>query len=141
MNEIYLTSCSKLLKDVRLGLTIQESFYRLLCNTTRIGSTYSSNRALNELERSMTISSSIVNKSYVAIRKILRYQHPYINMEPMFDCDAEGEHTLKALLPYMISIGMTMVLYLRIIDTKSYWLLAIIYHYHYQFALTTQYHY
>ena len=59
-------------------------------------------------------------------------------MEPMFDWDAEGEHSLKAL-PCVISwsnraddgIASTNI------DTRK--LLAIIYHYHYQFALTTHY--
>ena len=42
------------------------------------------------------------NKSNVAIKKILKY-HPNIDMEPLFEWDAEdGEQNLKAL-PYVIS--------------------------------------
>ena len=40
------------------------------------------------------------NKSHVAIKKILKY-HPSIDMEPLFECDADGEQTLKAL-PYVV---------------------------------------
>ena len=36
----------------------------------------------------------------MAIRKILHY-HPNIDMEPMFEWDAEGDQTLKAL-PYVV---------------------------------------
>ena len=42
------------------------------------------------------------NKSYVAIKKILKY-HPNIDMEPLFEWDTEeGERNLKAL-PYVIN--------------------------------------
>ena len=40
------------------------------------------------------------NKSHVAIKKILKY-HPNIDVESLFEWDAEGEQTLKAL-PYVI---------------------------------------
>ena len=40
------------------------------------------------------------NKSHVAIKKILKY-HPNIDMEPLFEWDADGEQSLKAL-PYVI---------------------------------------
>ena len=41
------------------------------------------------------------NKSYVAMRKILKY-HPKIDMEPFFGWDAEDEWTLKGL-PYVLA--------------------------------------
>ena len=47
------------------------------------------------------INISSKNKSHVAIKKILKY-HPNLDMEPLFEWDAEGEQTLKAL-PYVIS--------------------------------------
>ena len=40
------------------------------------------------------------NKMHVAIKKILKH-HPNIDMEPLFEWDAEGEQTLKAL-PYVV---------------------------------------
>ena len=40
------------------------------------------------------------NKSHVAIKKILKC-HPTIDMEPLFEWDADGEQSLKAL-PYVV---------------------------------------
>ena len=40
------------------------------------------------------------NKSHVAIKKILKF-HPNLDMEPLFEWDADQEQTLKAL-PYVI---------------------------------------
>ena len=52
-----------------------------------------------ELESLLDINAE-TNKSHVAIRKILKY-HPDIDMGPMFEWDAEGEQTLKAL-PFVV---------------------------------------
>ena len=89
------------------------TFCRVLCNTSSVNYTYRSNHTLVELRLSDEQQgqhadhlSSIMrlnrgeNKSHVAIRKILKY-HPNIDMEPLFEWDAEGEQTLKAL-PFVI---------------------------------------
>ena len=90
--------------------TVQASFCQILCNTSSIGATYSSNHSLEaicceEAEIDEHLSSllernQLTNKSHVAMQKILHY-HPSIDMEPMFEWDAEGEQTLKAL-PYVV---------------------------------------
>ena len=41
-----------------------------------------------------------MDKSHVAIKKILKY-HPNNDMEPLFEWDADGEQSLKAL-PYVV---------------------------------------
>ena len=88
-------------------------FCTVLCDTSSVNDTYHSNHTLTELVLSdeqrgqhANLLSSIMrlnngrNKSHVAINKILEY-HPAIDMEPLFEWDAEGEQTLKAL-PYVI---------------------------------------
>ena len=92
-------------------------FCRALCNTSSVNDTYRSNHTLTELVLSDEQQgqhadhlSSIMrlnkgrNKSHVAIKKILMY-HPNIDMEPLFewdaDGDADGEQSLKAL-PHVI---------------------------------------
>jgi len=89
--------------------SVQEVFSNVLCNTSSINNTYSSNHTLSDLQLSQVgqeLSSLIDtneddNKSHVAIRKILKF-HPNIDTEPLFEWDAEGEHTLKAL-PYVMN--------------------------------------
>ena len=89
------------------------NFCRVLCNTSSVNDTYHSNHTLDTLPLSdeqkglhaILLSSlrrlnSGENKSHVAIKKILKY-HPNIDMEPLFEWDAEGEQSIKAL-PYAI---------------------------------------
>ena len=89
---------------------VEESFCKVLCNTTTINELYSSNHTLKclglseqktDFLESLLMFNNGTNKSHIAIKKILKY-HPTIDMEPMFDWDAEeGERNLKAL-PYVI---------------------------------------
>ena len=84
--------------------TIHDVFSNILCNASSINETYSSNHTLIGLTiprvgphlASLLSMNSDTNKSHVAIKKILKY-HPNIDMEPLFQWDAEGEQTLKAL--------------------------------------------
>lgn len=89
---------------------MEDAFSRLLCNTSSINQTYSSNHALNSLGLPHRNSNHLnyllkknkdTNKSHVAMRKILKY-HPKIDMKPFFGWDAEGEWTLKGL-PYVLA--------------------------------------
>jgi len=91
--------------------TVEESFCKVLCNTSNIASTYSSNHTLKSLNvspnrngdqlSSLLQMNNNTKKGHVAVKKILEY-HPNIDMEPMFEWDAEeGEQNLKAL-PYVI---------------------------------------
>ena len=88
-------------------------FCRVLCDTSSVNDTYLSNHTLKELVLSdeeqgqhanhlatLLKMNKETNKSHVAIKKILKY-HPNIDMEPLFEWDAEGEQSLKAL-PYAI---------------------------------------
>ena len=84
---------------------IQEVFSNILCNVANINSLYASNHTLRTLTlrarqgqqlRSLLRLNEDTNKSHVAIRKILHH-YPNIDMEPLFQWDAEGEQTLKAL--------------------------------------------
>ena len=88
-------------------------FCTVLCNTSSVNDTYCSNHTLEELVLSdeqqgqhadhlatLLEMNEEKNKSHVAIRKILTY-HPNIDMGPLFEWDAEGEQTLKAL-PFVI---------------------------------------
>jgi len=98
---------------------MQQSFSRLLCNTSSINSLHSSNHTLRHLS-TFTITAdqrwhpgphlSLLlqmntdrNKSHVAIRKILNY-YPDIDMTPLFDLGLEDDDdkNLKAL-PYLIA--------------------------------------
>ena len=83
-------------------------FSNILCNTSNINNTYSSNHTLETLSwnhvgqlESLLALNEGTNKSHVGMRKILQY-HPNIDMEPLFQWDAEGEQTLKAL-PHIIN--------------------------------------
>ena len=87
-----------------------DALSRVLCNTTSINSTYTSNHTLEFLAiRHSNVEIDLLldlnkdtNKSRVAMKKILKY-HPNIDMEPLFHWDAEeGEQNLKAL-PHVIS--------------------------------------
>ena len=92
---------------------IGDIFCGVLCNASSINSTYSSNHVLNDvggyindsLGRNFEFLLNMnmqTNKSHVAIKKILKC-HPNIDMEPLFEWDAEeGEQNLKTL-PHIIS--------------------------------------
>ena len=87
-------------------------FCTVLCNTSSVNDTYRSNHTIMDLLLSdeqqgqhANLSSLLglnngTNKSHVAIKKILKY-HPNIDMGPLFEWDADGEQTLKAL-PFVI---------------------------------------
>ena len=82
------------------------SFSRLVCDTSSINSTYFSNHTLAGLGRHVLLLSELeslldmnknINKSHVAIKKILKY-HPIFDMEPFFQLGTEDdERNLKAL--------------------------------------------
>ena len=82
---------------------------RVLCNKSNINDTYNSNHTLELLElRHSNVEIDLLldlnkdtNKQRVAIKKILKH-HRHIDMEPLFDWEAdEDEQNLKAL-PYAI---------------------------------------
>ena len=87
-------------------------FCRVLCDTSSVNDTYLSNHTLEELVLSdeqhgqhanhlaLLDLNNGTNKSRVAINKILKC-HPNIDLGPLFEWDAEGEQTLKAL-PFVI---------------------------------------
>ena len=94
--------------------SVQDVFSNILCNTTSIRHTYSSNHTLERLSlvdghrRGQQLESLLelnrdANKNHVAIKKILQ-NHSNIDMEPqLFEWGAEeGEQNLKAL-PYAIN--------------------------------------
>jgi len=92
--------------------SMEEAFSQLLCNTSSINDTYSSNHLLEQvrLQRESRISSQLAsllimnfgkNKDLVAIKKILKY-HPKFDMTTLFNLAAEGENNLKAL-PFVVS--------------------------------------
>ena len=87
----------------------------VLCNTFSINDIYFSNHTLKQVDhadeyhtvagvqlvRLLNINKEGANKSHIAIEKILKH-HPNIDMEPLFEWDAEeGERNLKAL-PYVV---------------------------------------
>ena len=89
---------------------MMDSFAKLLCNMSSINDTYSSNHTLDKLTLHISRGDELdsllqlngdTNKSHVAIKKILKY-HPFIDMEPLFEwnVEGEGERDLKAL-PYI----------------------------------------
>ena len=90
--------------------TIQDVFSNILCNTANINSLYASNHTLKAFNLGQQLGQQLQSllrlnedtiKSHVAIKKILKF-HPNIDMEPLFEWDAEGEQTLKAL-PYIVN--------------------------------------
>ena len=108
-----LTTNNKLqrlyLRGNQIDQSIEDIFSNILCNTSNINNTYSSNHTLETLSlnhvrgqlESLLALNEGTNKSHVAMRKILQ-NHPNIDMEPLFQWDAEGEQTLKAL-PHVIN--------------------------------------
>ena len=95
--------------------SVVDAICRLVCDTSSVNNTYLSNHTLKSiylvpdsiegLNKLQSLASTDVNedpnKSHEAIRKILKH-HPNIDMEPLFEWDAEdGERNLKAL-PYVI---------------------------------------
>ena len=99
------------LDDNPIDPSVDDKFCRALCNKTSINDIYSSNHTLNVLVfnhdagrqlKSLLELNECDTKSYVAIRKILKY-HPNIDMEPFFEwgMKEEGERNLKAL-PYVM---------------------------------------
>jgi len=108
------------LHDNSIETSVEDIFSRLLCNTSSIGATYSSNHTLQELDlynnieetrvgrglrsehlQDLLLTNEYENKGLVAIKKILLY-HPNIDMEPLYNWDVDGERTLKSL-PYVIA--------------------------------------
>jgi len=94
-----------------IDINASDAFSRLLCNTSSINQTYSSNHTLsqlflpehdnpNHLNYLLKLNRE-ANKSYVAMRKLLRYHK--LDMEQFFGWDAEGEWTLKGVLPYVVA--------------------------------------
>ena len=96
--------------------SVGDMFSHLLCNTTSINSTYTSNHTLQaavhclralpqhaqyHIRSLLGMNRGTNNKSHVAMKKILRY-HPNIDISPMFEWDSKGEQTLKAL-PYVVA--------------------------------------
>lgn len=89
---------------------VSNVFSKLLCNTTSINDTYTSNHTLQMINHTSHQTFGLLhllnwnkrtNKRHVAIIKILQY-HPVIDMEPLFGWDLEGEESLKAL-PYILA--------------------------------------
>ena len=88
-------------------------FARVLCDTSSVNNTFTSNHTLQSLILPNQILqariwgilnlNSSTNKSRVAIEKVIKC-HPNIDMEPLFNWNMEGEcdQDLKAL-PYVIS--------------------------------------
>ena len=90
--------------------SIQGVFSNILCNTTSNNSLYASNHTLKMLHLGQQLEQHLLsllelnedtNKSHVAMKKILQ-NHSNIDVESLFEWDAEGEQTLKAL-PYVIN--------------------------------------
>ena len=87
---------------------VEDVFSRVLCNTLSINDTYASNHTLDSVMpcgvsgrlSCLLNTNDHTDKSHVAIRKILQY-HPNIDMKPLYEWDADGEQTLKAL-PYIV---------------------------------------
>lgn len=101
---------------------VEDIFTQLICDTSSISSTFSSNHTLAVLSlplvqvqqltenffKDTKLTSLLklnkgVDKGHVAIKKILKY-HPIIDMEPLFEfvSTEDDERNLKAL-PYVIA--------------------------------------
>ena len=90
---------------------VEDAFFGVLCNTTSINATYSSNHTLTKLPLpnfhmgnqllSLLKLNMGTNKKYVAIKKILQH-HPNIDMEPLFEWGSKDERNLLSL-PYVIA--------------------------------------
>ena len=94
----------------QIDQSVEDTFCKVLCNTTCIRHTYSSNHTLKMLKLGQHLGQQLesllklnkdTNKNHVAMKKTLQ-NHPNIDMEPLFQWDAEGEQTLKAL-PHVIN--------------------------------------
>jgi len=109
-----LANNTKLVHLCMTGNQIDQSsagnFYNLLCNTTSINNTYSSNHTLEEVqgcdrwgEVASLLGCNRYMKKYAAaaINKILRY-HPNIDMEPFFEMGTEDSERNLQGLPYVI---------------------------------------
>jgi len=90
---------------------VHNAFEKLLCNTSSISATFSSNHTLQKLYITVQQVSHLTvllqmnedeDKSIVAKNKICIY-HPQImtDMKPFYKWDKDGERTLKAL-PYVV---------------------------------------
>ena len=101
------------LEENQIDTSVLGIFCTVLCNTSSVNDTYRSNHTLVNLLLSDEQQGQHVdhlatlldlnkgtNKSHVAIKKILKY-HPNIDMQPLFEWDADGEQTLKAL-PHVV---------------------------------------
>ena len=93
--------------------SVVDIFCTVLCDTSSVNNTYRSNHTLNKLVLSneqeeqevdhldtLLAMNEETNTCHVAIEKILKH-HPDIDLGPLFEWDAEGEQTLKAL-PFVI---------------------------------------
>ena len=102
------------LEENQFDQSVVGIFCTVLCNTSSVNDAYRSNHTLHTLilsdEQQGQHANHLAtlrrlnigrNKSHVAIRKILKY-HPDIDMGPLFEWDAEGEQTLKAL-PHVVA--------------------------------------
>ena len=100
------------LTDNPIDRCIEIVFYNLLCNKTSISSIYNSNHTLRGLYFSTTDDISVghelsqlliingkMNKSHVAMKKILKYNN--LDMTQLYNWDSENEYSLKAL-PFVI---------------------------------------
>ena len=96
--------------DNLINQTVLDIFSKVLCSTSSINQTYSSNHTLQTLDlgyrygqhlESLLELNTHTNKSHVAMKKILQ-NHSNIDVESLFEWDAEGEQTLKAL-PHIIN--------------------------------------
>ena len=94
----------------RVDRNIEDVVSKVLCNTSCIGRTHSSNHTLETItfpyEKSNHLSTLLelnegTNKNQVAIKKIIR-SHPSIELEPFFQFGLDGERNLKGL-PTIIS--------------------------------------
>lgn len=94
----------------RVDRNIEDIVSKILCNTSCIGRTHSSNHTLETVtfpyETSNHLSTLLelnegTNKNQVAIKKIIR-SHPSIELEPFFQFGLDGERNLKGL-PNIIS--------------------------------------
>ena len=102
------------LRENPIDQSIDDTFCKVLCNTSNINSLYSSNHTLKildlggnplsqQLESLLKLNKDTDNEHHASIKKILKY-HPNIDVEPLFEWGAEEddeERNLKAL-PHVI---------------------------------------
>jgi hypothetical protein len=91
---------------------VEESFCKVLCNTSSISDVYSSNHTLKCLGLShqwngdlclslLKLNRGGANKADIAMKKILKH-YPDMDMEPLFEWDAEEEERNLKALPYVV---------------------------------------